>query len=73
MLREIELTPTLVNTQLIKLKEILDVTSMGYLSFTLIPLVKLNDLLKEIASKLPVRLSLIINTELINVCLLPDF
>lgn len=62
--REIELTLSLVDKQLIQLQEALDVTSTGYLSSVLIPPAKLTELLKEIVLKLPVGLSLIVKTEL---------
>ena len=64
LFREIECQLIEVDNQLTQLKEALDVTSAGYLSAILIPPNKLNKLLKEIATKLPVGLSLIIKSEL---------
>lgn len=64
LFREIELTLIEVDNRLTQLQEALDVTSTGFLSAMLIPPTKLNNILKEIVTKLPVGLSLVINTDL---------
>lgn len=64
LFRSIELSLIEVDNKLVQLQEALDVTSTGFLSAMLIPPTKLNFILKEIVTKLPVGLSLIINTDL---------
>lgn len=64
LLREIEITLNVVNTQLIQLQEALDITSNGYLSSLLITPAKLNNILKEVVRELPVGLSLVVDTDI---------
>lgn len=64
LFRSLELTLIEVDTKLVQLQEALDVTSTGFLSALLIPPPKLNSILREIVTELPVGLSLITTTDL---------
>ena len=64
LFREIELTLSLVDKQLVQLQEALDVTATGHLSSMLVQPAKLSKIIQKIVTQLPSGLSLLTDTEL---------